>query len=115
MATQKNRLNETVLLSTQNIMFKLMGKKIFTILRSKILFILTYVLLYFRGISSVVRKCTEKRTGKEYAVKIIDISGEKSDDYLAEQTKKDTVREINILRLCTGHPHISKYSGNQHS
>ena len=71
-----------------------------------------FVLPYFRGISSVVRKCTEKRTGKEYAVKIIDISGEKSDDYLAEQTKKDTVREINILRLCTGHPHISKCSGN---
>ena len=33
--TQKNRLNETVLLSTQ-LMLKLMGKKIFTILRSKI-------------------------------------------------------------------------------
>ena len=31
MGTQKNRLNETVLLSTQN-MLKLMGKKIFTIL-----------------------------------------------------------------------------------
>ena len=27
MGTQKNRLNETVLLSTQNIMLKLMGKK----------------------------------------------------------------------------------------
>ena len=36
--TQKNHLNETVLLSTQN-MLKLMGKKIFTILRSKIVFI----------------------------------------------------------------------------
>ena len=36
--TQKNHLNETVLLSTQ-----LMGMKIFHILRSKILFILTYV------------------------------------------------------------------------
>ena len=30
--TQMNRLNETVLLSTQNLL-KLMGKKIFTILR----------------------------------------------------------------------------------
>ena len=37
--TQKNRLNEMVPLSTQNIMLKLMGKKIFTILRSKILLI----------------------------------------------------------------------------
>ena len=34
----KNRLNETVLLSTHN-MLKLMGKKIVTILRSKILFV----------------------------------------------------------------------------
>ena len=34
--TQNNRLHETVLLSTQNIiMLKLMGKKIFTILCSK--------------------------------------------------------------------------------
>ena len=32
MGTQKNRLNETVCLSTQN-MLKIMGKKIFTILR----------------------------------------------------------------------------------
>ena len=36
--TQKKGLNEMVLLSTQN-MLKLMGKKIFTLLRSKILFI----------------------------------------------------------------------------
>ena len=38
--SQKNHLNETVLLSTHNIdMLKLMRKKIFTILRSKILLI----------------------------------------------------------------------------
>ena len=36
--TQKNGLKEMVLLSTQN-MLKLMGKKILTILRSKVLFI----------------------------------------------------------------------------
>lgn len=59
-----------------------------------------------RGISSVVRRCTEKNTGNEYAVKIIDISGEKEDNYEAEQTKRDTIREINILRMCTGHQHI---------
>ena len=41
MGTQKNRLRETVLLSTQN-MFKLIGKKI-TILRSKSLLHWTYV------------------------------------------------------------------------
>lgn len=59
-----------------------------------------------RGISSVVRKCTEKNTGKEFAVKIIDISGERTDNYQAELTKRDTIREINILRMCTGHEHI---------
>ena len=37
--TQKNRLNETVLLSIHNIMLKLFGKKIFTILHTYILFI----------------------------------------------------------------------------
>ena len=42
MGTQKNRLNETVLLSTKTYdMLKLMGKKIFSILCSKILFIKT--------------------------------------------------------------------------
>ena len=42
--TQKNRLNETVLLSTQN-MFSLLGKKIFAFLRSKFLYNWTYGLL----------------------------------------------------------------------
>lgn len=64
----------------------------------------------FRGISSIVRRCIEKETGKEFAVKIIDISGEKSDIYEADLTKKDTIREINILRMCKGHDNISKTS-----
>ena len=38
MGAQKNRLNETVLLSTK-LWFNLMCKKILTILRSKIVFI----------------------------------------------------------------------------
>ncbi|XP_052800503.1 phosphorylase b kinase gamma catalytic chain, skeletal muscle/heart isoform-like [Mya arenaria] len=59
-----------------------------------------------RGISSTVRKCLEKGTSNEYAVKIIDISGEKTDSYQAELTKRDTVREINILRMCSSHPQI---------
>ncbi|KAL5016502.1 hypothetical protein ScPMuIL_006091 [Solemya velum] len=59
-----------------------------------------------KGVSSVVRRCIEKGTGNEYAVKIIDISGEKGEEFLAEETKRDTVREINVLRLCIDHPHI---------
>lgn len=64
--------------------------------------------IYYRGISSIVRRCIEKETGQEFAVKIIDISGEKSDIYEADLTKKDTVREINILKMCKGHDNISK-------
>ena len=40
--TQKNRLNETVLLSSQKHTFKLMGKEINTILGSQMIFIWTY-------------------------------------------------------------------------
>lgn len=58
------------------------------------------------GISSIVRRCIEKETGQEFAVKIIDISGEKSDIYEADLTKRDTVREINILKMCNGHDNI---------
>ena len=43
MGTQKNHLNEMVLLSIQNIMIKFTDKKIFTNVRYFVLFILTYV------------------------------------------------------------------------
>lgn len=58
------------------------------------------------GISSIVRRCVSKDTGQEYAVKIIDISGEKAEDFHADQTKHETIREINILKMCDGHPNI---------
>ena len=52
MGTQKNRLNEMVLLSTQN-MFKLMGKKIFTIF---------YLLLSISTIRGEFNKLVEFRS-----------------------------------------------------
>lgn len=52
-----------------------------------------------RGISSTVRRCIEKETGKDYAAKIIDLS---NDDSSVEATKQ----EINILRVVAGHPYI---------
>ena len=67
------------------------------------------MLFIFRGVSSIVRRCVEKETAKEYAVKIIDISGEKQESYQAEQIEQDTLREINILKMCDGHKHISKF------
>ena len=44
MSTQKNRLNETVLLSTQKHMLKLIGKETNAILDSETILIWTYVL-----------------------------------------------------------------------
>lgn len=61
-----------------------------------------------------MRRCIEKETGQEFAVKIIDISGEKSDIYEADLTKRDTVREINILKMCKGHDNISKLTVHIH-
>jgi len=51
-----------------------------------------------KGLSSVVRKCVEKASGKEYAVKIVEFSGPE----LQEATK----REIEIMKLVGGHPNI---------
>lgn len=60
-----------------------------------------------RGVTSVVRLCVEKETQKEYAVKIIDVSGENcSDNYPVEQAKEDTMREIKVLKLCSNHKYI---------
>ena len=47
MGTEKNRLNETVLLSTKNHMLRMKGEKIFTILFSKIVFIHRYNFMIF--------------------------------------------------------------------
>ncbi|XP_015185945.1 PREDICTED: phosphorylase b kinase gamma catalytic chain, skeletal muscle/heart isoform isoform X2 [Polistes dominula] len=56
-----------------------------------------------RGISSTVRRCIEKETGKEYAAKIIDISNESPEGH----TMKDaTLQEVQILRRVAGHPFI---------
>ncbi|ENN71858.1 hypothetical protein YQE_11473, partial [Dendroctonus ponderosae] len=56
-------------------------------------------LCFGRGISSTVRRCIEKETGKEYAAKIIDLS---NDDSSVEATHQ----EVNILRMVAGHPYI---------
>lgn len=47
------------------------------------------------GTFSVCRKCRHKQTGKEYAVKIV-------------SRRIDCTREIQLLRICQGHPNIVK-------
>ncbi|KAH8409286.1 hypothetical protein KR009_012083 [Drosophila setifemur] len=61
-----------------------------------------------RGISSTVRRCIEKETGKEFAAKIIDLgatteAGETNPYHMLEATRQ----EISILRQVMGHPYIS--------
>ncbi|XP_076364735.1 phosphorylase b kinase gamma catalytic chain, skeletal muscle/heart isoform-like [Tachypleus tridentatus] len=58
-----------------------------------------------RGVSSTVRRCVEKESGKEYAAKIIDISGD-AEDFQGLSVRDSTLREIEILKLVAGHPYI---------
>lgn len=59
-----------------------------------------------RGISSTVRRCIEKETGKEFAAKIIDLSNDNSDG--AGSAYEATKQEVSILRHVAGHPYISE-------
>ncbi|XP_059478740.1 phosphorylase b kinase gamma catalytic chain, skeletal muscle/heart isoform isoform X2 [Neocloeon triangulifer] len=55
-----------------------------------------------RGVSSTVRRCIEKETGREYAAKIIDLSSDAENLSMHEST----IQEIHILRIVAGHPFI---------
>jgi len=59
-----------------------------------------------KGVSSTVRRCVEKATGKDFAVKIIDLTGEKDNEYQMDEIRQQTRKEMNILRMCAEHPHI---------
>ncbi|KAL0818111.1 hypothetical protein ABMA28_008638 [Loxostege sticticalis] len=59
-----------------------------------------------RGISSTVRRCIEKETGREYAAKIIDLSQESQDGVDTHIMRDATRQEIHILRMVAGHPYI---------
>ncbi|XP_046656521.1 phosphorylase b kinase gamma catalytic chain, skeletal muscle/heart isoform-like isoform X2 [Daphnia pulicaria] len=58
-----------------------------------------------RGVSSTVRRCVEKETGREYACKIMDINGDPS-EIEGPAMREATLREIAILRRVAGHPYI---------
>ncbi|KAG7325095.1 hypothetical protein KOW79_011411 [Hemibagrus wyckioides] len=59
-----------------------------------------------RGVSSVVRRCVNKHTGQEFAVKIIEITAEKMTAQQLEEVKSSTLKEIHVLNVLKGHPSI---------
>ena len=58
-----------------------------------------------------MRRCVEKVTGNEYAVKIIDLTSEEDSEFQMEQIRTATRKEISILRLAAEHANISEYLG----
>lgn len=60
-----------------------------------------------RGASSVVRLCVEKSSGREYAVKVIDVSGDvHPNSEEARDVYEAAMKEIQALRLLAGHSNI---------
>lgn len=62
------------------------------------------------GISSTVRRCIEKETGREFAAKIIDLAMDSTAESTINQMMDATRQEIAMLRHVMGHPYISKYT-----
>uniref|UniRef100_A0A6I8PA27 phosphorylase kinase n=1 Tax=Ornithorhynchus anatinus TaxID=9258 RepID=A0A6I8PA27_ORNAN len=59
-----------------------------------------------RGVSSVVRRCVHRPTGREFAVKIMEVTAERLSPQQLEEVRGATRRETHILRQVAGHPHI---------
>jgi len=56
------------------------------------------------GMSSVVKRCIHRKSGREYAVKIIDVAGESNES--SDDLRSITHNEVQILRDIAGHANI---------
>ncbi|XP_075706510.1 phosphorylase b kinase gamma catalytic chain, skeletal muscle/heart isoform isoform X2 [Rhinoderma darwinii] len=59
-----------------------------------------------RGVSSVVRRCIYKPSREDFAVKIIDITGEHLTPEEIKELRDATIKEIDILQKVSGHPNV---------
>ncbi|XP_040563905.1 phosphorylase b kinase gamma catalytic chain, skeletal muscle/heart isoform [Lepeophtheirus salmonis] len=60
-----------------------------------------------KGLSSVVRRCVEKSSGKQYAVKIMDVSDDKNlVDAEGRSIEEQVQLEINVLKVVSNHEYI---------
>lgn len=56
----------------------------------------------------MVRRCVHKPSGRELAVKIVELAPEHSSPQQLEEVRAATAKEVAILRQLAGHPHISE-------
>lgn len=66
----------------------------------------TFLYCTSRGVSSTVRRCREKATGKDYAVKVCDLTTSVNGGGDAHNVVETAKNEVNILRMCSQQKHI---------
>ena len=86
---------------------EILGRYVDILLCKKKNTLLFFIFANIRGVSSTVRRCVEKETGREYACKIMDINGDPS-ELDGPAMREAILREIAILRRVAGHPYISE-------
>ncbi|KAM9305776.1 phosphorylase b kinase gamma catalytic chain, liver/testis isoform [Gastrophryne carolinensis] len=59
-----------------------------------------------RGLSSTVRRCIHRQTGREFAVKIIEVTPERLSPEQLQEVRQSTAKEMEILQQVSHHPSI---------
>lgn len=59
-----------------------------------------------RGVSSTVRRCIHRETGRQYAVKIIEVTPERMSPEQLQEVRASTAKEMEILHQVSQHPFI---------